>query len=73
MGAEGDQQLDFQQNKTLAESRTNGVKVHLFEVFEPKKYSYIGEVYLEDEPYQEKQKDKNGLLRNVWVFPLKRK
>ena len=73
MGAEGDQQLDFQQNKTLAESRKNGVKVHLFEVFEPKKYSYIGEVYLEDEPYQEKQKDKNGLLRNVWVFPLKRK
>ena len=48
MGAEGDQQLDFQQNKTLAESRTNGVKVHLFEVFEPKKYSYIGEVYLAD-------------------------
>ena len=73
MGVTGDQQLDFQQNKTLAESRTNGVTVHLFEVFEPKQYSYIGEVYLADEPYQEKQKDKNGLLRNVWVFPLKRK
>lgn len=69
MGLEGDQRLDFRQNKTLAESRTNGVKV----LFESNKYRYVGEVYLADEPYQEKQKDKNGLLRNVWFFPLKRK
>ena len=33
MGLEGDQRLDFAQNRTLAESQKNGVEVHLFEVF----------------------------------------
>ena len=36
MGKIGDQVLKGNQNKTLAESRTNGVEVHLFEVFKSK-------------------------------------
>jgi 5-methylcytosine-specific restriction protein A len=71
MGAEGDQSLDFMQNKTLAESRTNGVAVFLFEVFTPKAYTYIGPVELADKPYQSQQTDQKGKLRHVWLFPLK--
>ncbi|OOF49643.1 HNH endonuclease [Rodentibacter trehalosifermentans] len=73
MGKNGDQSLDFQQNKTLAASRTNGVEVHLFEVFKHKEYTYMGQVYLVGEPYQAKQKGEDKLDRNVWVFPLKKK
>ncbi|MBO8136759.1 MAG: HNH endonuclease [Desulfotomaculum sp.] len=71
MGLEGDQSLDYAQNKTLAQSHTNGVNVYLFEVFEPQKYVFIGQVELAGEPYQEQQPDANGNLRTVWVFPLK--
>ena len=34
MELEGDQRLNFSQNKTLAESHSNGVDLFLFEVFE---------------------------------------
>lgn len=71
MGKKGDQSLDKTQNKTLNESKVNGVDVHLFEVFEANNYIYRGKVELADEPYQEKQKDEEGKLRNVWVFPVK--
>lgn len=71
MGKYGDQVLKSQ-NRTLAESNTNGVEVHLFEVFEPKKYTYQGIVKLVDEPYQEVQKDENKIPRKVWIFPLKK-
>jgi 5-methylcytosine-specific restriction protein A len=70
MGAEGNQSLDFMQNKTLSESKTNGVSVFLFEVFRPKEYTYIGPVKLAGEPYQSKQTDQNATVRNVWLFPL---
>lgn len=73
MGLEGNQSLNYAQNKTLAESETNDVNIFLFEVFEPKKYTYIGEVKLASESYQEKQADINDNLRLVWVFPLKLK
>ena len=33
MGLTGDQKLTFMQNRTLNESRTNGVRMYLFEVF----------------------------------------
>ena len=66
MGREGDQSFDFGQNKTLLQSNTNNVKVHLFEVFEPQQYTYIGRVYLADKPRMEKQ---GG--RMVCVFPLR--
>lgn len=73
MGLSGDQRLNFAQNKTLAESNTNGVNVHLFEIFEPRKYMYRGEVYLASTPRQEIQPDMQGNLRKVYVFPLKLK
>lgn len=71
MGTVGDQRLDGTQNKTLGESRVNGVAIHLFEVFIGKEYTYVGEVALADEPYQETQPDENQDLRKVWMFPLK--
>ena len=70
MGLEGDQELNYRQNKTLAESNKNGVDVHLFEVFEENKYIYRGMVKLCKEPYQEIQLDKNNNERTVWIFPL---
>lgn len=72
MGKVGDQTLSGNQNKTLAESKTNGVIVHLFEVDEPGKYAYSGVVRLAGEPYQEVQPDDNGNLRKVWMFPLQK-
>jgi len=57
MGMTGDQSLSFMQNKTLANSSTNGVGVFLFEVFEEKQYTYIGPVCLSSEPYEEIQPD----------------
>lgn len=71
MGRKGNQSLSFFQNKTLAESPTNDVKVHLFEVFERKKYTYIGQMVLADEPFFESQPDEAGKIRSVCVFPLK--
>ena len=70
MGQEGNQSLN-RENKTLAESNTNGVEVHLFEVFRQGEYEYRGQVALAGEPYQEIQTDKNNNLRKVWIFPLK--
>lgn len=70
MGMKGDQELYKQQNKTLAESNSNGIEVHLFEVFKAKEYIYRGMVKLCKEPYQEIQLDKNNNERTVWIFPL---
>ena len=72
MGKVGDQVLTGNQNKTLAESETNGVEVHLFEVNDPGKYTYSGVVELAGKPYQEEQPDDNGNPRKVWMFPLKK-
>ncbi|MEZ9168041.1 HNH endonuclease [Vibrio cyclitrophicus] len=71
MGSKGDQSLTFQQNKTLAESDTNGVSVHLFEVFKDQEYTYVGEVKLNSTPYSETQPDEKGEPRKVYVFPVK--
>lgn len=73
MGREGDQDINFHQNRTLAESPHNTVEVHFFEVFEARRYTYIGLVELATDPYQEEQPDAKGNLRNVWIFPLKLK
>lgn len=72
MGQSGDQKMSGQ-NLTLAQSNSNGVEVHFFEVMKKKEYTYRGQVELAGEPYQEKQKDQDGLLRLVWVFPLRLK
>ena len=71
MGKNGDQDLFFRQNKTLAQSETNGVEVHLFEVFVPTEYIYRGIVSLMDKVYQDNQKGEDGVPRKVWMFPLK--
>lgn len=70
MGQVGDQSLDFMQNKTLAQSGSNGVAVHLFEVHKPHVYTYVGEVALAAKPYQETQADAEGSNRKVWIFPV---
>ncbi|MFW6026910.1 MAG: HNH endonuclease [Candidatus Woesearchaeota archaeon] len=72
-GLKGDQKLNSGQNKTLANSNDNDVKVYLFEKFNPNEYTYVDQVELSDDPYQEKQYDEDNNLRNVWVFPLKLK
>lgn len=71
MGQTGNMSLSFHQNKTLHESPSNGVEVHLFEVFKPNEYTYIGVVERVAPPYQATQPDKNGSLRKAWLFPLK--
>ena len=71
MGITGDQKVDYMQNKTLAESKTNGIDIHLFEVFVPGKYTYQGLVELTDQPFEKIQKDKDGIERKVVIFPLK--
>ncbi|MCJ8287113.1 HNH endonuclease signature motif containing protein [Halomonas sp.] len=70
MGQTGDMELNFAQNKTLSESPSNGVAVHLFEVFKRKEYTYVGEVFRTAPPYQAAQPDADGNERKVWLFPL---
>jgi 5-methylcytosine-specific restriction enzyme A len=70
MGLAGDQNLQYSQNKTLNESLSNGVALYLFEVFEDHQYTFRGPVRLNSNPYQEKQPDQKGLIRNVWIFPV---
>ncbi|MFW9973320.1 MAG: AAA family ATPase, partial [Candidatus Odinarchaeota archaeon] len=71
MGLMGDQSLEYMQNKTLHESNSNRVNIFLFEVFNPREYTYRGGIKLISEPYQEDQPDKEGNFRKVWIFPLK--
>jgi 5-methylcytosine-specific restriction protein A len=71
MGGKGDQSLTFMQNRTLAESHSNDVDVHLFEVNKPQAYTYVGRVRLDGAPYRERQPDVDNALRYVWVFPLR--
>lgn len=66
MGQEGNQDINFAQNRTLADSNSNGVVVYLFEVFESSQYTYRGIVKLVGEPFQIQE---GG--RDVWKFPIK--
>jgi hypothetical protein len=71
-GLKGDQKLTGQ-NKTVAESRENGVAIHLFETPKANSYIYVGVMELGDQPFPEPQQDIEGKMRQVWVFPLRRK
>lgn len=73
MGITGDQSFEFMQNKTLYNSRNNGVEIYLFEVFDETEdqYIFMGQFELCDPPYFQQQLDGNNQLRRVCVFPLK--
>lgn len=71
MGKKGDQNINFQQNKTLAQSNTNGVIVLLFSSAMSDEYVFEGKVSLADEPYYEIQTDEVNQKRKVVIFPLK--
>lgn len=70
MGLEGNQSIDYRQNKTLHESPANSVTPYLFEVYDPRSYMFRGEVKLAGQPFEECQPDINGKPRTVWMFPL---
>lgn len=67
----GNQKLE-KQNKNVANSRSTTEAIHLFEVHKLGEYTYVGEVELAAEPYQEEQTDSSGSARTVWMFPLRR-
>ena len=73
MGQEGDQKLDFAQNRTLKDSAKNGVTVYLFEVFKDTEYTYAGIIELAGLPYKAIEPDRNNTKRIVYKFPLKLK
>lgn len=66
MGSEGEQIIEYRQNKTLYESNLNSVELHLFVKQQVgNEYTYIGKMLLVNEP---KQKPYFG--RNILLFPL---
>jgi 5-methylcytosine-specific restriction protein A len=71
MGLTGHQDINFMQNKTLAQSNVNGISIYLFEKHRDKEYIFAGQVQLVADPFQEDQLDMEGRQRKVWVFPLK--
>jgi 5-methylcytosine-specific restriction protein A len=73
MGPTGDQSLSYAQNKTLNESPSTKIAVHLLEAMDPYKYTYAGEVELIGIPYQEEQLDDKKKARLVWMFPVRLK
>lgn len=72
MGLKGDQTLEKTQNKILANSNKNRVKVFLFETHQATIHTYLGQVVLTDDPYTIQEKDSKGNLRLVYKFPLKK-
>ena len=71
MGKNGDQDIHWAQNDTLANCNTNGVDVHLFEVMDEGRYTYCGRIELVDKPYTETQPGEDGAPRLVWMFPIR--
>ena len=71
MGKRGDMDIHWSQNATLAESGSNGVDLHLFEVIDPGQYIYCGRVQLVAQPYTEIQPDEDGNNRLAWMFPVR--
>ncbi len=70
-GKNGDHKINHNQNKTLAESRTNGIKVYLFESYVDGEYYFDGEVKLIGDPYVCKRYGSDEKLRDVIIYPLK--
>lgn len=70
-GKNGDQDINWAQNATLASCGRNGVDVHLFEVMDAGEYIYCGRIELVDKPYTETQPGEDGVPRKVWMFPIR--
>ena len=71
MGKNGDQDINWAQNATLAACEDNGVDVHLFEVMDAGEYIYCGRIELAGKPYTETQPGEDGAPRKVWMFPVR--
>jgi len=71
MGKKGNQEMK-RQNKSLLNAKEEGFTLHLFELYEAKKYIYKGVVELISPPIIEKQLDDENKERDVFMFPLKR-
>lgn len=71
MGKNGDQNINWTQNVTLAACGYNDVDVHLFEVMDAGEYVYCGSIELFDKPYIETQSSADGVPRKVWMFPIR--
>lgn len=69
MGKSGDQDINWAQNRTLAECSCNDIDVHLFEVMDAGDYVYCGRIELVDKPYTETQHGEDGVPRRVWMVP----
>ena len=54
MGFDGDQGIPLSQNKTLSQSKTNGVDIHHSKKFKERKDTFRGRVELLGEPYDER-------------------
>lgn len=72
IGKNGDQRLDYKQNKTLYESSKTGVRLFLFESYLDGEYIFVGEVKLVNEPFFVDENGEDGNIRKVLKFPLKR-
>jgi len=68
-GRHGDQKLT-DGNRAIDESASTGRPILLFFKKATNEYEFHGEVRLAGAPAQERQADEDGLMRNVWVFPL---
>lgn len=71
MGKNGDQDIHWAQNATLAACERNGVDVHLFEVIDAGEYIYCGRIELVGRPYEDTQPGENGVDRKVIIFPIR--
>lgn len=71
MGKNGDQDIHWAQNETLAECGKNGVDIHLFEVIDAGEYIYCGRIELVSKPYVDIQSGEDGNDRKVWIFPIR--
>ncbi len=70
-GKAGDQKLE-KANLRLLKSKNKRTKIYYFEVFEPSKYTYFGQLKLADtKPIESTQKDVENNDRRVIVFKLK--
>lgn len=71
MGKNGDQDIHWAQNATLADCGRNGVDTHLFEVIDAGEYIYCGRIELISKPYIDVQPGEDGVDRKVWMFPIR--